>query len=60
MVQGIITSHEQRTLTNAFPVFELRAYIQQRINWTDHIFDALSWTAYRSAILYSLIMSGPL
>jgi hypothetical protein len=50
MAQGIVTSHEQRTLTHDFPVFELRAYIQQCINWTDHIFDALSCTAYRSAI----------
>jgi hypothetical protein len=33
-----ITSHEKRTLT----------YIQKRNNWTDHIFDSINWTAYRS------------
>jgi hypothetical protein len=29
--------------------YEVWAYIQQRNNWTDHISDYISWTAYRSA-----------
>jgi hypothetical protein len=42
---GYITSREKCTLT-----IEIRAYLQQRNNWTDHIFDSINWTAYRAAI----------
>jgi hypothetical protein len=47
---GYITIHEKRTLTNEFHEYKLRAYTQQRNNWTDQISDSSSWTAYRSAI----------
>jgi hypothetical protein len=47
---GYITSREKRKLTNKFPEYEIRAYIQQRNDWADHIFDSISWTAYRLAI----------
>jgi hypothetical protein len=43
---GYITSHEKRKLTNKFPEHELRASTQKRNNWTDHIYDSISWTAY--------------
>jgi hypothetical protein len=38
------------TLTNEFPEYEIRVYIQQRNNWSDHIFDSINRTAYRAAI----------
>ena len=35
---------------------ELRAYIQQRNNWTDNVYDSISWTAYLSAS--SILLTG--
>jgi hypothetical protein len=43
-------SREKSTLTTEFPEYEIRAYIQQHNNWTDHIFDSRKWTVYRAAI----------
>jgi hypothetical protein len=40
-----MTSREKRTLTNRFPEYKMRAYIEQR-----KIFDSINWTAYRGAI----------
>jgi hypothetical protein len=42
---GYFTSHKNRTLTTELPEYKLRAYN----NWTDHVFDSINWTAYRSA-----------
>jgi hypothetical protein len=39
---GHITSYEKRTLTNEFPEYEIRAYLQQRNGWTAHIFDSIN------------------
>jgi hypothetical protein len=47
---GYITSHEKRAITNEFPDYVLRAYIQQRNNWVNHIYDSISWTTYRASI----------
>jgi hypothetical protein len=43
MVQGTSqATNDARTLTNEFPEYGLRAYIQQRNNRTDHIFDPIN------------------
>jgi hypothetical protein len=44
-----VTSYEKHTLTTESTEYELRAYIQHRNNWTDNIYDSISWTAYLSA-----------
>jgi hypothetical protein len=49
-VTGHITSCEKRTLTNKFPEYEIRAYLQQRNGWTTHTLDPINWTAYQAAI----------
>lgn len=47
MPQGLnLASHEKRTLRNEFPEYELRAYVQQRNDWTAHVFASISWSAY--------------
>ena len=46
---GYLTSKEQRTLQTELPEYNLRAYIQERNNWSDEIYDSISWSAYRSA-----------
>jgi hypothetical protein len=38
---GYITSSEQK--------YKLWAYLQKRNNWTDDVYDCISWPAYRSA-----------
>jgi hypothetical protein len=47
---GHITSCENPALTNEFPEYGIRAYLQQRNGWTAHILDSINWTAYRAAI----------
>jgi hypothetical protein len=46
---GDILNREQRTLRTEFPGCELRAYLQKRNNWTDQVYDSISWPVYRSA-----------
>jgi cytidylate kinase len=48
--RGHITSREKHMLTNEFPEYASREYLQQRNNWTDHIVDSIDWTAYRAVI----------
>jgi hypothetical protein len=50
MAQGTSQAGGKAQLTNEFPEFESRAYIQKRNNWTDQIFDSINWTAYRAAL----------
>ena len=47
---GHITSNEKRTLTNEFPEYEIRAYLQQRNGWNAHTLASINWTAYQAAI----------
>jgi hypothetical protein len=46
---GYITSKEKRTLRTELPEYKLRAHLQERNNWTDEVYDSISWSAYRSA-----------
>jgi hypothetical protein len=46
---GHITSCEIRTLRTEFPEYELRAYLQKRNDWSDDVYDSISWRAYGSA-----------
>jgi hypothetical protein len=46
---GYITSKEQRTLLTELPEYNLRKYLQERNNWSDEVYDSISWPAYRSA-----------
>ncbi len=46
---GYITSREIRTLRNELPEYELRAYLQKRNDWSDRVYESISWPAYRSA-----------
>jgi hypothetical protein len=51
MAQGTSQAAKNaRMLTNEFLEYELRGYIQQRNNWTYHIFDSVNCTVYRAAI----------
>jgi hypothetical protein len=47
---GHITRYEKCTLTNAFPEYEIRAYLQQRNGWNAHTLDSINWTLYQAAI----------
>jgi hypothetical protein len=47
---GYITSYEKRTLTNEFPEYKIRAYLQQRNGWTAHTLDSVNWNAYQAAL----------
>jgi hypothetical protein len=42
-------SHEIRTLRTEFTEYELRAYLQRRNDWSDKVYDSISWPAYRKA-----------
>jgi hypothetical protein len=42
-------SSEIYTLRTEFTEYELRAYLQRRNNWSDEVYDSISWPAYRSA-----------
>jgi hypothetical protein len=46
---GYLTSSEIYTLRTEFTEYELRAYLQRRNNWSDKVYDSISWPAYRSA-----------
>jgi hypothetical protein len=46
---GYLTSSEIYTLRTEFTEYELRAYLQRRNNWSDEVYDSISWPAYRSA-----------
>jgi hypothetical protein len=50
---GYITIHEKRALTNELPEYDIQAYFQKRNNWTAHIYDCMSWDAYR--LLFSIL-----
>jgi hypothetical protein len=40
-----ITSHEIRTLRTEFTEYELEAYLQRRNDWSDKVYDSISWPA---------------
>jgi hypothetical protein len=46
---GHITSREISTLRTELSEYELRAYLQVRNEWSDEVFDSISWVAYGSA-----------
>jgi hypothetical protein len=46
---GYITSREISTLRTELSEYELRAYLQKRNEWSDEVFDSISWAAYGSA-----------
>jgi hypothetical protein len=46
---GFITSREIRTLRTELTEYELRDYLQKRNEWSDEVYDSISWPAYRSA-----------
>jgi hypothetical protein len=54
-----LTSHEIRTLRTEFTEYELRAYLQRRNDWSDKVYDSISWPAYRQCRT-SLTISGHL
>jgi hypothetical protein len=37
------------TLRTEFTEYELRAYLQRRNDWSDKVYDSISWPAYRKA-----------
>jgi hypothetical protein len=43
---GYITSREIRTLRTELTEYELRDYLQKRNEWSDEVYDSISWTAY--------------
>jgi hypothetical protein len=42
-------SREIRTLRTELPEYELQAYLQKRNDWSDDVYDSISWRAYGSA-----------
>jgi hypothetical protein len=46
---GHITSREIRTLRTELPEYKLRAYLQKRNDWSDDVYDSISWPVYGSA-----------
>jgi hypothetical protein len=40
---GISHYHEIRTLRTEFTEYELRAYLQRRNDWSDKVYDSISW-----------------
>ena len=41
-------NHELLTCRTAFPLQQSKSYFQKRYQWTDHVYDAIDWIAFRN------------